>query len=115
MKITVRRTQERVIKETTLPVELDTADFPNFKGKSEKAFLEYLAENVLLISKDDSYYEHPVHLVIDGPSQIYHDSSQEKYEGAFESGTINETNRKTGWFDTKKKIKLEIELTEDGE
>jgi hypothetical protein len=115
MKITVRRTQERVIKATTLPVELDTADFPNFKGKSEKAFLEYLAEKIPVILKDDSYYEHPVHLLIDGPSQVYYDSAQEKYEGAFESGTINETNQKTGWFDTHKKIKLEIELTEDGQ
>jgi len=115
MKITIRRTQERVIKVTTLPVELDTTDFPNFKGKSEKAFLEYLAENIPLILKDDSYYEHPVHLVIDGPSQVYYDSAQEKYEGAFESGTINEENQKTGWFDTKKKIKLEIELIKDGE
>ena len=36
MKIVIRRTQERVIKETTLPVELDTADFPDFKGRSER-------------------------------------------------------------------------------
>jgi hypothetical protein len=115
MKITVRRTQERVIKVTTLPVELDTTDFPNFKGKSEKAFLEYLAKNIPLILKDDSYYEHPIHLLIDGPSQVYYDSAQEKYEGAFESGTINETNRETGWFDTKKAIKLEIQLTENAE
>lgn len=114
MKITIRRTQDKVIKATTLPVELDTADFPNYEGKTEKAFLEYLAENIPLILKDDSYYEHPIHLVIDGPIQVYYDSAQTKYEGALESGIINETSQITGWFDTKKKVKLEIELTENG-
>ena len=52
MKIIVRRTQERVIKATTLPVELDTADFPEFKGKTEKAFLEYLTKEKEQIVQD---------------------------------------------------------------
>lgn len=108
MKLTVRRTQERIIKATTLPVELDSADFPEFKGKTEKAFLEYLSKNFKEIIADDSYYEHPVHLLVEGPNQVYYDSSNEKYVGSLESGVIDETNVENGWFNTEKQIKLEI-------
>ncbi len=108
MKLTVRRTQERVIKATTLPVELDSADFPEFKGKTEKAFLEYLSNNLKEIISDDSYYEHPVHLLVEGPNQVYYDSSNQKYVGSLESGNIDENNEENGWFNTEKQIKLEI-------
>lgn len=107
MKIIVRRTQERVIKATTLPVELDTADFPEFKGKTEKAFLEYLAENAGKIVNSDAYYEHPVHLVVKGPMKVFYDSADHSYNGAFESGKIVE-QQENGWFETKKQIKVEI-------
>lgn len=108
MKIIVRRTQERVIKATTLPVELDTADFPEFKGRSEKAFLEYLAENAGKIVNSDAYYEHPVHLVVQGPMKVFYDSADHSYNGAFESGKIVEEQQENGWFETKKQIKVEI-------
>jgi hypothetical protein len=108
MKLTVRRTQERVIKVTTLPVELDSVDFPEFKGKTEKAFLEYLSNNFKEIINDDSYYEHPVHLLVEGPNQVYYDSSTLQYTGSLESGEIDEANQENGWFNTNKQIKLEI-------
>lgn len=108
MKLTIRRTQERIIKATTLPVELDSADFPEFKGKTEKAFLEYLSKNFKEIISDDSYYEHPVHLLVEGPNQVYYDSSMHEYVGSLEAGEINENNQDNGWFDTNKQIKLEI-------
>ena len=108
MKIVIRRTQERVIKETTLPVELDTAYFPDFKGRSEKAFLEYLAKNIQTIEQSDAYYEHPIHVMISGPTQVYSDSAEIKYEGTIESGSTNEENHENGWFQTNKQIKIEI-------
>jgi len=112
MKVQVRRTEYRYIAEATPIVTLDTDKFPNFKGKTEEEFTNYLAENYWelegmdeLIGSEIGVTDEETHAaladLVYSDMDIYSDSSEKGYEGEIQLGEEDESYRKHGGFNVK--------------